>query len=61
MLLWLWCKPGATVPIWPLAWEPPYATGVALRRQKKKKKKKKRERNEGHIKTISGEKVRNDH
>ena len=28
----------ATVPIRPLAWEPPYVTGVALKRKKKKNK-----------------------
>jgi len=33
-LLW----PAATAPIRPLAWEPPYATGVALKRQKEKRK-----------------------
>ena len=40
--LWLWCRPAATALTPPLAWEPPYAVGVALRykRQKKKKKKK---------------------
>ena len=39
-LLWLWCKPLAAVAlIRPLAWEPPYAAGVALKRQKTKKKK----------------------
>ena len=32
----------ATAPIRLLAWEPPYATGVALKRQKKKKKGKER-------------------
>ena len=37
-LLWLWCRPAATAPIKPLAWEPPYAEGVALKRQKKKKR-----------------------
>ena len=37
-LLRLWCRPAAIVPIGPLAWEPPYAAGVALKRQKKKKK-----------------------
>ena len=37
--LWLWCKPVATPPILPLTWEPPYATGAALKKQKKKKKK----------------------
>ena len=35
-LLWLWCGPVARAPIRPLAWEPPYAVGVALKRQKKK-------------------------
>jgi len=36
-LLWLWFRPAATAPIRPLAWEPPYAMGAALKRQKKKK------------------------
>jgi len=40
-LLWLWCRPAAVAPIRPLAWEPPYAMGAALKRQKGKKKKKK--------------------
>ena len=38
VLLWLWRRPVATAPISPLAWEPPYAAGVALKRKKKKKK-----------------------
>ena len=29
-LLWLWSRPAATAPIGLLAWEPPYAKGVAL-------------------------------
>ena len=33
-LLWLWCRPVATALIRPLAWYPPYAMGVALKRQK---------------------------
>ena len=33
--LWLWCRPAATVPIGPLAWEPPHAMGVALEKTKK--------------------------
>ena len=37
--LWLWHRLAATAPIEPLAWEPPYATGAALKIQKKKKKK----------------------
>ena len=36
-LLWLWHRPVATAPIGPIGCEPPYAVGVALKRQKKKK------------------------
>ena len=36
-LLWLWCRPAAAAPIRPLAWEPPYAASVALRKDFKKK------------------------
>ena len=36
-LLWLWCRPVATAPIGPLAWEPPYAMGVALEMEKQNK------------------------
>ena len=32
MWLWLWCRPAAVVPIGPLAWDPPYATGAALKK-----------------------------
>ena len=39
-LLWLWCRLAAVALIRPLAWEPPCAAGVALKRQKTKKKKK---------------------
>jgi len=35
MLLWLWRRSAAVAPIGPLTWEPPYATGAALKRQKK--------------------------
>ena len=31
-LLWLWCRPVAIARIGSLAWEPPYATGAALKR-----------------------------
>ena len=37
-LLWLWPRPAATALIQPLAWKPPYAKGVALKRQKKKER-----------------------
>ena len=36
-LLWLWCRPVATTPIRPLAWEPPHAEGAALKRHTQKK------------------------
>ena len=42
VLLWLWYRVAAVAPIQPVAWEPPYAKGVALKRQTKKKKKKKK-------------------
>ena len=38
VLLWLWHKPAATAPIWPLAWELPHALGAALKRQTPPKK-----------------------
>jgi len=36
-LPWLWLTPAATAPIHPLAWELPYAAGVAVQRKKEKK------------------------
>ena len=38
-LLWLWWRPVATDLIGPLAWEPPYAMGAALKEKDKKQKK----------------------
>ena len=35
-LLWLWCRLAAAAPIRLLAWEPPFAAGVALKGKKKK-------------------------
>ena len=37
MLLWLCRRLAVGAPIRPLAWEPPYAAGVALQKQKTKK------------------------
>ena len=39
-VLWLWYRLAVAAPIQPLAWELPYAIGVALKRQKEKIKKK---------------------
>ena len=38
-LPWLRCRPAAVAPTRPLAWEPPYATCVALKKQKTEKRK----------------------
>ena len=35
VLLWLWCRPAATAPIRPLAWEPPHAVSAALKSNNK--------------------------
>ena len=43
-LLWLWCRLAAVALIRPLAWEPPYAAGAALKSRRKEKKKKERVR-----------------
>ena len=37
VLLWLWRRPAPVALIRPLAWEPPYAAGVALEKGKKTK------------------------
>ena len=37
-LLWLWRRLAAAAPIPPLAWDPPYAEGATLEKQKKKKR-----------------------
>ena len=52
MLLWLWHRPAATTLIGPLAWEPPYAAGVALemaKRQNKNKNKNKKNKKGGNF------------
>ena len=41
-LLWLWCRLAAIAPIQSLAWELPYAVGMALKKENRKKKKKKK-------------------
>ena len=41
-MLWLWCRPVATGPIQPLAWELPYAARRCSPRKGKKTKKKKK-------------------
>ena len=41
-LLWLWCRLVSIALIQALAWEPPCATGMALKKQTNKKKKTKK-------------------
>ena len=43
-LMWLWYRSAAIALIQPLAWEPPYAAGLALKRQKEKKEKKEKKK-----------------
>jgi len=37
-LLWLWHRLAAAAPIGPLAWEPPYDAGAALKSKKEERK-----------------------
>ena len=63
-LLWLWCRPAATAPIRPLAWEPPYAAGVALektKRQKLRTKPKKHQSSRAQMNPRSNTKNKNLH
>ena len=54
-LLWLLCRLAAAVPIRTLAWEPPYAVGSALKRQKRKWKCRDNEgQKEGKGKEVEG-------
>jgi len=41
MFLWLWCRLAATALIGSLPWEPPFAAGEALRRQKREREREK--------------------
>ena len=50
-LLWLCCRLAAVALIRPLAWEPPYASGVALEKTKQKTKIKKHSNHYQHKKT----------
>ena len=55
MLLWLWHRRVAIALIRPLAWEPPYAAGMALEKeteQNKTKKTLKRQKNKNKKKTV---------
>ena len=37
-MLWLWCRLVPTALVETLAWEPPYAEGAAVKRQRKKER-----------------------
>ena len=50
-LLRLRCRPAAVAPIRPLAWEPPCAPGVALKRKERKKERKKEKKTLKRMKT----------
>ena len=42
MLPWLWCRPAAAAPIRPLAWEPPCAADVAVKRKQQQQQQQQR-------------------
>ena len=42
VLLWLWCRLGATALVRPLTWESPYAVGAAIEKAKRQEKKEKK-------------------
>ena len=35
---WLCCRAAAAAPIWPLAWELPYATGAAFKKRRRRRR-----------------------
>ena len=51
--LWLWRRPLATASIGPLVWEPPYAGGEALKKDKKPKKKKKEKKKKKLVQNLN--------
>ena len=55
-LVWLWHRPAAVALIGPLAWEPPYAAGVAQEMAKRQKKKKSLEGNNSIIQEAEEQK-----
>ena len=48
-LLWLWHRLAAPAPIRPLAWEPPYVSGAAVKKQKTKNKNKNKNKNKKNL------------
>ena len=52
VLLWLQRRPTATAWIQPLAGEPPYAMGTALKRQKRRRRKEKKKANLKRLYTV---------
>ena len=51
MWLWLWRRPAAVAPIQPLAWEPPYAAGAALKKKNTKRQTNKQQK-KSHLKSL---------
>ena len=41
-LLWLRCRPAVVALIGPLAWEPPYASGAALKKETERQQQQKK-------------------
>ena len=58
-LLWLWRRPTAATKIQPLAWEAPYASGVALGKKKKKERERIHSEITVHLSTMRQEAKKN--
>ena len=58
-LWWLWLWPAAAAPIRPLAWELPYAAGVALKKAKDKNKTKRKKKEKTNKQTNKQKKQAN--
>ena len=52
VLLWLWYKLADAAQIQPPAWEIPYATGTALKREEKKKRRERDPKYANHKKEL---------
>ena len=52
-MLWLWRRLAAPAPVRPLAWEPPYAVGAALKRKRRREGGRKKGREGGREEILS--------
>ena len=51
----LWCRPVSAALIRPVAWEPPYAAGLAVEKKEEEEEKLKRKKNFKHLNNLGEE------